>query len=141
MSKRKRKAQKRKHKRKEHGEQAHVVRLTASLGRPIVADKHEGVVLTQERSPEEKHADRYLAAALELALDKARKEERVLIVYTVGGDREFVDPSDTYFVEGGINAPDGHRRVVFPFELIEGWEMEPPTEPEWVNYSRGRIAG
>jgi len=116
----------------------HVGRLTA--GRPIVAGKYDGIVLNEERSPDDKHAYRYLAAALELALDKARKEDRVLILYTVGGDREVVDPSDTYFVKGGINAPDGHRRVVYPFELIEGWEMDPPTEPEWVSYSRTKCS-
>jgi hypothetical protein len=63
----------------------------------------------------------------------------VLVVYTIGGDREITDPTDTYLVEGGINAPDGKRRVVFPYELIEGWETDPPVVPEWVSYSRHKI--
>src|SRR5215216_2135182 len=120
-----------------------VVQLTNSLGRAIVASKADGVplALKEDRSDRDKIADDYLAAALQLALGKAKEEDRVLVLYTIGGDREIIDPTDTYFVEDGINAPDhaGNRRVVFPYALIEGWEMDPPVVPEWVSYSRTKI--
>src|SRR4051812_46609539 len=100
-----------------------MTRSEPSVLKPIPRGKP---VPAEARNSPEEAIERELRGALELAVAKAKKDGRWLILFMMSENAYSLDPHTVKFCEDGIEAEDDHGQLCrLPLDGIEGWEMEP----------------